>query len=116
GVGAGARGGEVEAATAAVTKVEPDLARSKAPAPIDDATRARAGCLGVLTAIRRAETRVSRAPGAGDALLAELSASGKFGPSRDDRGIFVTLRDVFRGGALTSDGETRLAARRGGAR
>src|SRR5262249_7415438 len=75
----------------------------------DEAMRARAGCLGVLTALRRAGTPVSRAPGAGDALLTELSASGKFGPSRDDRGVYVTLRDIFHGGALTSDGEAKLA-------
>jgi hypothetical protein len=77
-------------------------------APIDGATRARAGCLAVLTNVRRAATPVARAPGAGDALLADLSKA-LWSPSRDDRGVFITLRGIFAGDALTPAGETRIA-------
>jgi len=99
-------------AEAALAKLEAELSVSGgAPAaPIDGATRARAGCLAALTAIRRAATPVTRVPGLGDALLAEISAVGKLEPGRDDRGIAVTLRGVFGGGAaLTPAGAARLA-------
>ncbi len=70
-------------------------------APIDLATRARAACLSVLTGMRRAMTPVSRAPGGADALLGEISATHLFSPLRDERGIVVTLRDVFNGDKLS---------------
>lgn len=116
--GPGARDARLEApldeAEAALVKVEAELAAPSIPAaPIDAVTRARAGCLAALTSIRRASSPTSRAPGAGDALLAELSAAGAFAPSRDDRGVTVVLRGVFLGrggaGALTPQAEARLA-------
>ena len=114
GAGPAADPKQLEEATAALTKVEAQLgdsAKSPAgPAPIDEATRARAGCLAALTAIRRAATPVSRAPGAGDALLTELSAMGTLSPSRDDRGVFVAFRGLFDGrGALVPAAAARLA-------
>ncbi|WP_437929206.1 hypothetical protein WMF37_08035 [Sorangium sp. So ce291] len=103
---------QLDAATAAIRKLDAELAESGSaraiPAPIDQASRARAGCLAALTAARRAATPVTRAPGAGDALLAELSAAGTWSPVRDDRGIVVTLRGLFAGNALTKAGEARL--------
>jgi hypothetical protein len=105
---------QLEEATAALAKVDAQLgdgAKSPAgPAPIDEATRARAGCLAALTAIRRAATPVSRAPGAGDALLTELSAMGTLAPSRDDRGVVVAFRGIFDArGALLPAAAVRLA-------
>jgi hypothetical protein len=100
---------QVDEAESALAKVEVELAGSGPAAPIDGATRARAGCLAALTAVRRAGTQATRAPGVGDALLAEISATGKLDPSRDDRGVAVTLRGVFGGAALTPQGEARLA-------
>ncbi|WP_437716040.1 hypothetical protein WMF45_06265 [Sorangium sp. So ce448] len=104
---------QLEGATAAIKKLDAELAEASGstraiPAPIDQASRARAGCLAALTAARRAATPVTRAPGAGDALLAELSAAGTWSPVRDDRGIVVTLRGLFAGNALTKAGEARL--------
>ncbi len=100
-------------ATAALAKVDAELSDPKAaagPAPIDEATRARAGCLAALTGIRRAATPVSSAPGAGDALLTELSAMGTLAPSRDDRGVVVAFRGLFDGrGALVPTAAARLA-------
>ncbi|WP_437510499.1 hypothetical protein [Sorangium sp. So ce1099] len=106
-------GAQLDAATAAIRKLDAELAEiggsaRPIPAPIDQASRARAGCLAALTAARRAATPVTRAPGAGDALLAELSAAGTWSPVRDDRGIVVTLRGLFAGNALTKAGEARL--------
>jgi len=94
-------------ATAAVDKLEGDLGQS-GPAPIDRASRVRAGCLAVLTAARRASTPVSRAPGAGDALLATLSGAGSWAPARDERGVVVTLRGILDPSGLTPAGEARL--------
>ncbi|XXY46524.1 hypothetical protein WME91_41645 [Sorangium sp. So ce269] len=104
---------QLDAATAAIRKLDAELAEiggsaRSIPAPIDQASRARASCLAALTAARRAATPVTRAPGAGDALLAELSAAGTWSPVRDDRGIVVTLRGLFAGNALTKAGEARL--------
>jgi hypothetical protein len=94
-------------AEGALARVEAELGPALA-APIDGATRARASCLAALTAIRRAATPVTRAPGLGDALLAEVSATGRLDPSRDDRGVSVTLRGVWSGGSLAPTGEARL--------
>jgi flagellar motor protein MotB len=88
-------------------KVDGALEKAAHPVPIDDAARARVECLDALTRARRAHVD---APGAGDVhdeghadlLLAELSATGKWDPSRDERGVVVTLRDVFRGKELAS--------------
>jgi hypothetical protein len=98
----------LEEATAMLAKLDADLAAG-GPAPIDQASRARAGCLAVLTSVRRAATPITKAPGAGDALLAELSATGTWSPSRDDRGVTVTLRNLFKGEALTPAASSRLA-------
>ncbi len=107
---------QLEEATAALTRVEAQLGVGEGakppsgPAPIDEATRARAGCLAALTAVRRAATPVTKAPGAGDTLLSELSAMGTLSPSRDDRGVFVAFRGVFDGrGALVPAASARLA-------
>ncbi len=72
---------------------------------IDDAGLARAHCLEVLTRARRATSRDDGGP---DALLAELSASGGWDPTRDERGVVVTLRGAFEGTKLTDEGESKL--------
>lgn|GEM_PF-361878 len=72
---------------------------------IDDAGLARAHCLDVLTRSRRA---AGRDQGDADALLSELSASGGWDPTRDERGVVVTLRSAFQGAKLTPDAETKL--------
>lgn len=87
--------------------LEKKLDTSPKPAPIDDAARARAECLGLLTKARRAHPIASANAQAADPLLAELSAAGNE-PIRDERGIVVTLRDVFTGAALSKDGEAKL--------
>ena len=71
------------------------------PTPIDLATRARAACLSVLTRTRRQASTPGGADQASsaDALLGELAAMGEraFSPTRDERGVVVSLRDVFEG-------------------
>ncbi len=74
--------------------------------PVDAAARARTRCLEVLTTARRT---AGYDAGATDALLAELSAAGGWDPSADERGVVVTLRNVFRGADLTDPGSAKLA-------
>jgi flagellar motor protein MotB len=89
----------------ALSKLEQRLDKNARPAPIDDAARIRAECLDVLTRAHRvAADEDNRA----DALLSELSASGGWDPSRDERGVVVVLRGLFRGVELTDAGAAKL--------
>jgi outer membrane protein OmpA-like peptidoglycan-associated protein len=95
---------EAESQLAAVEKQLDAPPGPRAQAPIDAAARARAQCLAMLTKARRASSAAD--PGT-DALLAELSAAGGWDPSRDERGVVVTLRGAFKGSALASDAEAK---------
>ena len=92
-------------ADGAVTTLEGRLAKSPRPAPIDEASRSRARCLDVLTRARRGADHDAEAA---DSLLAELSAAGGLDPSRDERGVAVTLRDAFQGPSLTTTAREKL--------
>jgi flagellar motor protein MotB len=78
-----------------------------AGAPIDTAARARAGCLALLTRARRTSDASQQAEP--DALLSELSASGQFEPSRDERGVVIVLRDAFKGTSISWPASKALA-------
>jgi hypothetical protein len=89
----------LDVANQAVTALEAQLDKpARGSAPIDAAARVRATCLALLTSARRAEGPSAAAEP--DALLSELSASGQFEPSRDERGVLVVLRDTWKGAAL----------------
>lgn len=90
----------------ALSRIEGELAGPKAP--IDGASRVRADCLAALALARRSRASTTRAGGGADALLAALSAAGAPAPSRDDRGVVVTLRGVSRGNELTADARSTL--------
>lgn len=92
-------------ADGALTTLEDRLAKSPRPAPIDEASRSRARCLDALTRARRG---ADRGADAADGLLAELSAAGGWDPSRDERGVTVTLRDSFQGPSLTTTATEKL--------
>jgi hypothetical protein len=92
-------------AEAAGIKVQGALDKGVHPVPIDEAMRARVTCLDVLTRARRAR---GGDEGHGDLLLAELSATGKWDPSRDERGVVVTLHGVFRGTELAEGAAAKL--------
>jgi len=107
-------------AEAAAAELEKKLESSPKPAPIDAAGRARAACLAALTKARRAGTPDADPT---DALLGELSRSvdpkatrtTDLAPSRDERGVVVTLRSLFAGGKgsdkaakLSAEGESTL--------
>jgi hypothetical protein len=92
-----------------VDDLEKKLGSEPRPAPIELAMRARAQCLSALTVARRPAAATSTL-GRSDELLSELSATGELAPARDDRGVVVTLRDLFRGDELTYEAKERLAA------
>ncbi|MCS6899307.1 MAG: hypothetical protein RMJ98_06370 [Myxococcales bacterium] len=82
-----------------------DLEDQKKATPIDDAMRLRARCLDALTRARR--TASSLVGTSGDALLASLGRA-RFAPTREDRGVVVTLRGAFSGDAVTREASERL--------
>jgi len=85
------------------------LASGSLPVPIDEARAERSSCLRELTLTRRPQSQKSAA-GQADTLLSELSGTG-VAPSRDDRGVVVTLRDVFaRGDEIPAAAREKLAS------
>jgi hypothetical protein len=92
---------ELDQARAKLDALDKALSKPPSVAPIDDAITARSACLKELTVARRPATRAHPAAGIADALLAELSHAKLF-PYRDDRGVVVTLRGLFRGGTSIS--------------
>jgi hypothetical protein len=95
------------AALAKVTDLEARL--PKAPmAPLDEARATRTGCLKELTGARRPRTQADPVNPAADRLLTELGQAS-LRPSRDDRGVVVTLERAFeRDDRLTKEAEARL--------
>ena len=97
---------EAEDATA---ELEKKLEGSPKAAPIDDAGARRVACLDLLTKARRTtegQTTTS-GPTDADALLAELSGAS-WTPTRDERGVVITLRDVFAGSQVSVAMESKL--------
>lgn len=97
---------ELEAEITRIETLATELNKNPRPVPIDAAIAGRTQCLKQLTSAR------SHAPAsaAADQLLSALSARGGLEPKRDDRGIVVTLRDLYRGQTLAPDAKERLAA------
>jgi hypothetical protein len=78
-------------------------------APIDDARALRTSCLRELSATRRARTQQNPASAAADRLLSQLSDASLV-PSRDDRGVVITVHKPFeRDDNLTADALKKLA-------
>jgi outer membrane protein OmpA-like peptidoglycan-associated protein len=96
---------------ARTTSEELDKRLSAGPrvAPIETAIRARAQCLTALTVARRTAGATSSI-GKSDQLLAELSTMGGLSPARDDRGVVITVRNLFATAQLTSDAREQLGA------
>ena len=95
-------------AAAQLDALEKRLEGAPKSAPIDDAAKVRATCLALLTQARHA-AQGAGTPTTPDGLLAELSAAGS-SPSRDERGVVVTLREVFRGAQLAPEASQKLEA------
>jgi outer membrane protein OmpA-like peptidoglycan-associated protein len=103
-------GPETPALTAAQStseELDKRLTGSPRVAPIETAMRARSQCLSALTAARRTAGATSSL-GKSDQLLAELSTMGGLSPVRDDRGVVVTVRNLFAAAQLTADAREQL--------
>jgi len=87
--------------------LDEQLAKGRAPAPIDVATRLRAECLHEVVEVRRHKIASNPQGTAGDELFVKLS-SAELSPSRDERGIAVTLSEAFSGNALTPEARAVL--------
>jgi hypothetical protein len=103
----GGTGAALMPAENAADELEGRLRSAPRPAPIDAAMHARALCLAALTETRRPATAKSSL-GRSDQLLADLSAMGGLDPTRDERGVVVTLPRIT-GKPSPSEGE-RLAS------
>lgn len=95
----------LDVAVAQLEALDKRLDQNPKPVPIDEAAKVRTTCLTFLTQARRVATQTTTA----DVLLTELSAAN-MSPSRDERGIIVTLRDAFRGAQVVPDALTKLEA------
>jgi hypothetical protein len=87
--------------------LDEQLAKERVPAPIDIATKLRSDCLHEIVEIRRPKISSNPQGTAGDELFVKLS-SAQFTPSRDDRGIAVTLQEPFSGNDLAPVARTAL--------
>jgi len=100
---------QLEAARTALGEIDALLADKPRAAPIDQARRVRASCLGALTMVRRSRAAKGSA-GSADAMLASLSQLGHGELRRDERGLVVTLRNLFEGDRVGEDGSAALKA------
>jgi hypothetical protein len=99
----------LEAAFTKLAELEARLPTA-AFAPIDEARVSRAACLRELSSSRRAKIQANPASPAADKLLSELSDASLL-PSRDDRGVVVTLQRPFeKDDQLSDEAAKRLAA------
>jgi flagellar motor protein MotB len=89
-----------------VAELEKKLEGTPKTAPIDDAAARRVACLDLLTKARRT-TEAQTGSTDADTLLGELSAAS-WTPTRDERGVVVTLRDVFAGSQVSVTMESKL--------
>jgi outer membrane protein OmpA-like peptidoglycan-associated protein len=96
-------------AQATSEELDKRLAASPRIAPIETAMRARSQCLSALTTARRASGATSSI-GKSDQLLAEISNMGGLAPVRDDRGVVVTVRNLFAAAQLTTEAKEQLGA------
>lgn len=102
----------LQEAETAVSSLEKQIDGGKSPVAIDPAARARAACLSSLTKARRASTSdVDKT----DALLSELTQArdpkkpaADLTPARDERGVVVTMRSVFKAEKLSPEAEGSL--------
>lgn len=108
---------DLGAAEAQIGALDAELADVSKPAPLDAATRARAQCSSVLSRVRRSNASGAASKGASaDELLQQISTMGvrskglPMEPGRDERGVVITLRDVFEAdGSLKASARERLA-------
>ncbi len=98
---------DIDAALTEIDGLESKGSAAKLPAPIREAIAARSRCQQLLTEQRRPAIMANPTSEEPDQLFVELAKAG-FAPSRDDRGIVVTLSGAFAGSGVTSQTLARL--------
>jgi hypothetical protein len=98
---------DIDAALAEIDGVESKVAAKKLPAPIREAIAARSRCQQILTEQRRPAIMANPTSEKPDQLFVELAQAG-FAPSRDDRGIVVTLGAAFAGNGIANQTLAKL--------
>jgi hypothetical protein len=99
---------------ARLDELDQKLASGSAPSLLEAAAEVRAACSNLISDVRRSAVRGTATEPIGgplpaDVLLDELSAAGA-APSRDERGVSVSLRDLFaKDGSLTDAARGELA-------
>lgn len=99
---------EIAKLTAEIGEIDKALAeaKDKRGPDIDRAARAREACLEILSRTA-AKARVAGTEPSTDKLLSELSNAG-WEPRRDERGVVLTMRDVFDGKAIKAPAKPKL--------
>lgn len=106
---AAAKASAIDATLTELDKLRTRLEQNaKPPVPIADAIKLRSLCQKHLTDTRRPERMENPVSDSADRLFGELAQAG-FAPSRDDRGIVVTLHDAFQNRSLSPKASARLA-------
>lgn len=107
---------DLTSAEAQITALDAELADASKPAALDGATRTRAQCSSVLSRVRRGSASQAKGATSADELLQQVSAMSArskgppMEPARDERGVVITLRDVFESdGSLKDSARERIA-------
>ena len=85
---------ELSKSLSAIRALDAKVTKPVGPAPIDEALGLRSECLRILTRVRRSESLSDPTSTVTDNLLRQLGKAG-LSPTRDERGVVVTLRGVF---------------------
>jgi hypothetical protein len=99
---------DLDAAFAELDGLETKVVSGKSPAPLREAIASRSRCQQILTTQRRPAVMANPTSEKPDQLFVELSNAG-FAPSRDDRGIVVTLSGAFAGNGIEAQSLAKLA-------
>ncbi len=95
-------------ALASIRALDEELTKRRGAAPIDKALHLRSDCLRVLTQVRRTKSLADPTSTTTDSLLRQLGKAD-LSPTRDERGVVVTLHNVFNAQGKPRDPE-QLAA------
>jgi hypothetical protein len=98
----------VNAKYAQLDNLDEQLKKGRIPAPIDVAIKLRSECLHEVVLARRPKVIEQPQATAGDELFVALSSS-HYAPSRDDRGIAITLHEAFVASGLSPSARAELA-------
>lgn len=104
----GDKSDELSKVLTSIRALDEELTKHRGAAPIDKALTLRSDCLRLLTQVRRTKSLSEPTSTVTDSLLRQLGKAG-LSPTRDERGVVVTLHNVFDAQGKLQDAE-QLAA------